>query len=56
MSKNNKKTMNIRTHNSQDLYKKPNDNPDEEFAAEFDSQAPKNSMNKHRQPQPKKKK
>lgn len=56
MSKNNKKTMNKRTHNSVELYKNPTNNPDEEFSAEFDTQATKNSMNKYRQPQPKKKK
>ena len=48
MSKNNKKTMNIRTHNPFDLYQSkdlddtnsnnnnPNDNLNEELSAEFD--------------------
>ena len=36
MSKNNKKTINERTHNSFELYKDPQQNPDEEFAADFD--------------------
>ncbi|PZX07545.1 hypothetical protein C7437_101663 [Psychrobacillus insolitus] len=35
MSKNNDKTMNVRTHNSFELYKNPTNNPDEEFAEEF---------------------
>ena len=43
MSKNNKKTMNERTHNSLDLYKNPNNNPDEEFSTEFDTK-PKNTV------------
>ena len=59
MSKNNKKTMNIRTHNPFDLYQStnlddtnsnnnnPNDNINEELSAEFDSKV-KNKNNKHR--------
>lgn len=35
MSKNNKTTINVRTHNSYELYKNPTNNPDEEFAEEF---------------------
>lgn len=38
MSKNNKKTLNVRTHNSFGIYKSPND-PNEEFAAEFNSKS-----------------
>jgi len=39
MSKNNKKTMNKRTHNSFEVYNNnnPNDNLTEEFSAEFNS-------------------
>ncbi len=43
MSKNNKKTLNERTHNSFGIYKNPN-NHKEEFAADFDSK-PKNIVN-----------
>ena len=35
MSKNNNKTVNVRTHNSYELYKNPTNNPDEEFSEEF---------------------
>lgn len=35
MSKNSKQTMNVRTHNSFELYKNPTNDPDEEFAEEF---------------------
>jgi len=35
LSKNNKNTINVRTHNSYELYKNPTNNPDEEFAEEF---------------------
>ncbi|WP_185907856.1 hypothetical protein [Psychrobacillus soli] len=35
MSKNSNKKMNVRTHNSYELYKNPTNNPDEEFAEEF---------------------
>ncbi|QUG43027.1 hypothetical protein KD050_07260 [Psychrobacillus sp. INOP01] len=35
MSKNNNKTVNVRTHNSYELYKNPTNNPDEEIAEEF---------------------
>ena len=35
MSKNNNKTINVRTHNSYELYKNPTNNPDEEFSEEF---------------------
>ncbi|WP_277587507.1 hypothetical protein [Psychrobacillus antarcticus] len=35
MSKNNNKTVNVRTHNSYELYKNPKNNPDEEFSEEF---------------------
>ncbi|MEY9976750.1 hypothetical protein [Lysinibacillus sp. RC79] len=57
INKNNNKTMNVRTHNPFDTYKKidldksnsnnnnPNDNLNEEFAAEFDAKA-KNKDNK----------
>ncbi|MGM9966569.1 MULTISPECIES: hypothetical protein [unclassified Rummeliibacillus] len=56
-NKNNKRTMNVRTHNPFDLYKStdkddtnsnnnnPKDNLHEEFAAEWDSKA-KNKNNK----------
>ncbi len=52
-NKNNKKTMNARTHNPFDTYKSkdlddsnsnnnnPNDNLNEEFSAEFDAKAKK---------------
>ncbi|MET0786617.1 MAG: hypothetical protein ABWX61_01450 [Paenisporosarcina sp.] len=36
MSKNNKKTLNERTHDSLGIYKSPN-NPNEEFASDFNS-------------------
>lgn len=46
MSKNNKKTINERTHNSFGIYKSPNE-PNEEFAADFNSKSkPKNIVNK----------
>lgn len=46
MSKNNKKTINERTHNSFGIYKSPNE-PKEEFAADFNSKSThKNSVNK----------
>jgi len=35
LSKNNEKTINVRTHNSFELYKNPTNNPDEEFAEEL---------------------
>lgn len=35
MSNNSKKTVNVRTHNSYELYKNPTNNPDVEFAEEF---------------------
>lgn len=35
MSNNSKKTVNVRTHNSFELYKNPTNNPDEDFAEEF---------------------
>lgn len=53
--KNSKQTMNVRTHNLFEVYKhdentlsnnnNPNDNVDEEFAAEFDSRA--NNRERH---------
>ncbi|WP_019412688.1 hypothetical protein [Paenisporosarcina sp. TG20] len=47
MSKNNKKTLNERTHNSFGIYKSPNE-PNEEFAAEFNSKSkPKNVVTKN---------
>lgn len=45
MNKNNKKTMNERTHNPLDIYKdnknsnRNNNSPHEEFATEFDAKA-----------------
>lgn len=36
MSKNNKKTLNVRNHNGNGIYKSPN-NPNEEFATDFNS-------------------
>jgi len=46
MSKNNKKTINKRTHNSFGIYKSPNE-PNEEFAADFNSKSkPENIVNK----------
>ena len=35
MSKNNKRTIHVGTHNSYELYKNPPNNPDEEFSEEF---------------------
>ncbi|WP_166462479.1 hypothetical protein [Psychrobacillus vulpis] len=55
MSKNNKKTMNVRTHNSLDLYKDPTDNPDEEFAADFDTRDNSIVTNKNKKQQSNKK-
>ena len=54
MDKNNKKTMNERTHNSLDLYK--HDKNNEEFAAEFDSKEKtyNNVPNKNKNQQPSK--
>ena len=55
MSKNNKKTLNERTHNSLGIYENPN-NHKEEFAADFDSK-PKNIVNnKNKNQQPNKNK
>lgn len=51
MSKNNKKTLNKRTLTNSEIYKNQSNNPDEEFASEFDSQAKKISTNKNKQPQ-----
>jgi len=46
MSKNNKKTINERTHNSFGIYKSPNE-PNEEFATDFNSKSKhENSVNK----------
>lgn len=50
MSKNNKKTMNERTHNGSEIYKNNknsnsnNNNLNEEFAAEFDSSKAKDNV------------
>lgn len=54
MNKNNKKTMNERTHNGLDLYKKnkntnsnnsdPNNHLNEEFAVEFDTRESNNKQ------------
>ena len=46
MSKNNKKTTNVRTHNSYELYKNPTNNPDEEFSEEF-VEISKNKITNH---------
>ncbi|MFF2753088.1 hypothetical protein ACFVR1_04940 [Psychrobacillus sp. NPDC058041] len=57
MSKNNKKTMNERTHNSFEIYKKNensnsnNDNTSQEFAEEFGSTAHINATNKNKNKQ-----
>ena len=54
MSKNNKKTMNERTHNSLEIYKENknsnsnNDNISQEFAVEFGSTANINATNKNK--------
>ena len=62
MSKNNKKTMNERTHNGFDLYKKNrnsnsnNNNLSEEFATEFDAKANNNVTSQNNQQQPNKNK
>lgn len=54
MSKNNKKTMNERTHNSFELYKNNknsnsnNDNLNQEFATEFGSTENINATNKNK--------
>ena len=46
MSKNNNKTVNVRTHNSYELYKNPTNNPDEEFSEEF-VEISKNKITNH---------
>ena len=46
MSKNNNKTINVRTHNSYELYKNPTNNPDEEFSEEF-VEISKNKITNH---------
>lgn len=58
MNKNNKKTMNERTHNSFDIYKNnknsnsnnnnPNENLNEEFAADFVTPAKNKGTNKRK--------
>ncbi|MGE7978420.1 hypothetical protein [Psychrobacillus sp. NPDC093200] len=45
-SKNSKKTMNERTHNSQELYKNPTVNPDTEMGIDF-AEVSKNKVTKH---------
>ena len=59
MNKNNKKTMNERTHNSFDVYKEgqntnsntnnKNENRTEEFAEDFDARAVQNERNNDRE-------
>lgn len=55
MSKNNKKTMNERTHNGSEIYKKNknsnsnNNNLNEEFSEAFDTQANNNVTSQNNQ-------
>lgn len=51
MSKNNKKTINVRTHNSFGVYKSPNHNPDEEIATDFEDKPRKVATDKNQDQQ-----
>ncbi|MEK5038559.1 hypothetical protein [Sporosarcina sp. FSL K6-3457] len=58
MSKNNKKTMNERTHNGSEIYKynknsnSNNNNLNEEFAAEFDAKSNNNVTSQNNEKRP----
>ena len=62
MSKNNKKTMNERTHNGSEIYKNNknsnsnNNNLNEEFATEFDVKSNNNVTSQNNKQQPNKNK